>query len=439
MPDFGSPVAQNVKGPDLGTLSDMMSLQQKQLNLRKSQDTYNADVSQRQSESSLAGTNASVAAQTAAPRVAQQIAQTGLEQFKLTGAHAAQAMQLASGMLGDPVFVKGDSAGMMDRLNAAHDTMTQQYGIDPKIADATITTLKYQALHNPTQVRQSLINMTQQQQGGAGQQAAALPNSQLVPTGNTITPVASGNPALTGGVQPGTPQGQPVPMGLPPSTPVMRDGRPGYLGGDPKVASGPALGQAAGVEGPVTTNNAHFAQVQSDAATASTRVAALQTIKSEAPAAVTGGGDYRRKFISQISGLFGFANDAQTATDVMAKNLSVLASQAGNTDAARSLGEMANPSFHMTADAVKKTSDQLIGIEAKKVAAQRLFTGTPTNSPEYAQKLQEWNAHSDPRAFEYARKSPAEQAVMKAEMVKAGTWSELQQHGMALHKMGVTP
>ena len=165
----------------------------------------------------------------------------------------------------------------------------------------------------------------------------------------------------------------------------------------------------------------------------------MQTIKSEAPAAVTGGGDYRRKFISQISGLFGIANDAQTSNDVMAKNLAVLASQAGNTDAARSLGEMANPSFHMTADAVKKTSDQLIGIEAKKVAAQRLFTGTPTNIPEYAQKLQEWNAHSDPRAFEYARKSPAEQAVMKAEMVKAGTWSELQLHGMALHKMGVTP
>jgi len=445
MPDFGSPVAQNVKGPDLSLLSDVLNLQQKQLNLRKSQDTYGADVSQRQSESALAGTNASVAAQTAAPRVAEQVARTGFEQFKLTGAHADKAMQLASAFIGDDDFIKGNSPAMIEKLNGAQKTMTDVYGVDPKTADAISTTLKYQALHNPTQVRQALINMTQQQQGAAGQQGAALPAPQMVNDGQKITPTATGNPALTG-VPAGSPQGVSTQQQLPPTAQTMINGQPQYIGpqaakgpGSAPVASGPAIGQVAGVEGPVAANNAHFAQVQQDASAAATRISALQTIKQEIPAALTGGGDWRRKFLSQVSGVFGLGNDAQTANDVMAKNLAVLASQGGNTDAARSLGEMANPSFHMTKEAAAKAADQLMGIEAKKQAAGKLFTGTPTNSPEYAQKLQEWNSHADPRAFEFARKSPAERARMKAQMVEAGTWDELQAHGLALHKLGVAP
>jgi len=137
--------------------------------------------------------------------------------------------------------------------------------------------------------------------------------------------------------------------------------------------------------------------------------------------------------------LFGLANDAQTATDVMAKNLAVLAAQGGNTDASRALGEMANPSYHMTADAAKKTSDQLIGIESKKAAAQRFFGGIATNDPQYQQRLQQWNQNADPRAFEYASKSPADRAVMKSELQKAGTWAEIEAKGRALHQMGVTP
>ena len=438
MPDFGSPVAQNVNGGNgLKTVSDLMGLRQQQITLQKSQDTYGADVSQRQAESSLAQTNADVAQQTAKSRVAQQAATTGLEQFRLSGAQAAQAMQLASGMIGDPDFVKGNSSGMLEKLNSAQKTMTDQYGIDPKIADATITTLKYQALHNPQSVRRSLINITQQQQSAAGQQSAMLPSPQMVNDGKFQTPTAMGNAELTG-VQAGTPQGVPTKNQLPPTTPVMHGNTPGYVG-DPNLQAAPALGQAEGVSGPVQAHNAHFLQVTADAAGAPNRIAALQTIKQEAPAAVTGGGDYRRKFVSQLSGLFGIANDAQTATDVMAKNLAVLAAQGGNTDASRTLGEMANPSFHMTADAAKKTADQLIGIEGKKAAAQRFFGGTPTNSPAYEQKLNDWNTHADPRAFEYAAKAPADQAAMKTELTNAGTWKALQNHMLQLHGMGVNP
>ena len=446
MPDFGAPVAQNVTGPNIQTLSDIMGFKQKQLALQQAQDTYGANVARTQADSSLAQTNASVAQQTAAPKVAQQVAQTGLDQFKLTGAQAAQSMQLASGLISDPDFMKGNGPGMVDKLNGAQDTMVKQFGVDPKIADATITTLKYQALHNPQQVRQSLINMTQQQRDGAGQQAAALPAPQMVNNGQTVQPQTQGNPALTG-VAPGTPVGGSTQLQPPPTTPTVdpKTGQPSLFGvrqltsASPPVSTGTAPGVAEGITGPVAANNAHYATVQQDAQAAANRIAALQTIKQEAPSAVMGGGDYRRKIVSQLSGLFGIANDAQTSTDVMAKNLAVLAAQGGNTDAARSLGEMANPSYHMTADAAKTAADQLIGIEAKKQAAAQFFSGTPTNSPDYAQKMSQWNHVADPRAFEYAAKSPADQATMKAQLVKAGTWSQLANNMRALHAMGVDP
>lgn len=201
-------------------------------------------------------------------------------------------------------------------------------------------------------------------------------------------------------------------------------------------------GATEGITGPVAVANQHYAQVQADASAAPNRIAALQTIKQQIPTAIMGGGatgDFKRKFLSNVASVFGASADSTTSADIMAKNLAVLAAQGGNTDAARTLGEMGTPNFHMTADAAQRAVDQLVGIEAKKQAAAGFFSGTPTNTPAYANKMQMWNRYGDPRAFEYAAKSPADRATMRAEMQRAGTWDTLKNNMAHLDAMGVEP
>lgn len=281
-------------------------------------------------------------------------------------------------------------------------------------------------------------------------QSAPTQQDMLTPQG---VGVSNGQQSAVVSTKPGTtvPQGRPIPgteqqQQLPPTTPTMVSGQPQYLGPQPTqkagaappVAAGPAIGQTEGITGPVQANNAHFAKVMEEGSNAPNQIAQLQTIKQQIPTAIMGGGgagDLLRGF----SRVFGFASDAATANDVMAKNLAMLASQAGNTDAARTLGEMQSPNYHVTAKAAQEAADSLIGIAQKKQAATAYFAGTPTNSPEYTSKLVNWNRYADPRAFEFAAKSPEDQAATKAAMVKAGTWKTLQNNMLQLHKMGVEP
>ena len=421
MPDFGQPVAQNVQPPSgLQTLSSLMNLQQQQLNLRKSQDTYAADVSQRQSESALAGTNASVAAQTAAPRVAQQVAQTGLDQFKLTGAQAAQSMQLASGLVGDPDFVNGNGPAMVDKLNGAEDTMVKQFGVDPKVADATITTLKYQALHNPGQVRQSLINMTQQQQGGAGQQNAALPAPQMVNNGQSIKPVAAGNPALTGGPA-GAPQGSPIPQQLPPTTrqynPVTKQME--YVGSSAQggpVASGPPLGAQAGIEANVNDMNTHFSGLQ-NASQGTALISGLTgNIKALAAKAITGTESDRQSYVNGVLNALGAGDKAsgnlQTDTDLMRKQLAMInTSTPASTDAKQSLIQAAQPNSHMNAPAIAEAADQVASQVQLNMAMRNKLSATKyanggQGDPAAYQAMRQQLETIDPRALQWKNLGP---------------------------------
>ena len=98
---------------------------------------------------------------------------------------------------------------------------------------------------------------------------------------------------------------------------------------------------------------------------------------------------------------------------------------------------MANPNYHMTKEAIQQTGNQLLGIEYKKIAAQQAFTGIPTNSPEYAQKMAVWNKNADPRLWEYANLSPNEKAEWKKR--NAAILPQLAQKAKALDAMGVSP
>ena len=411
-------------------ISGFLDLGLKKVGLDRQRATYDADVAKSQAESN-------VAVGTQQPRIAQAQSQAGTASAQMSQAqlanlrdHTANMVQQLETLRNDPQISRGkvvqsivDSAMNVGAPTAAIAQALQGLpdGNDPQALKQFVT--------------QGLVRA---QQASAHLNSIAPPPT-MVNNGQQITPVASGNPAVTG-VPAGTPQGVPTQMQLPPTTPTMVGNQPAYLGPQDKppaspVPAGPALGQVQGVEGPTQVATEHYKNVSAAAEGATGRITALETIKQEAPTANTGHGavgDVLRKFTQAFGG------DTATANDVMAKNLAVIAQQAGNTDAARALGEMGNPNYHMTKEAIEQTSQQLIGIEKKKIAAQQFFTGLTTDNPKYAQRMTEWNKVADPRLFEYAALPPEK----KAEWMKRlspGVKAELAMKAQRLHDMGVEP
>lgn len=423
-------------------ISGFLDLGRKKLELDKAKATYGADVSQRLAESQRAGIETGVAADTAASRVSAAqstagtaAAQMNSEQLENARKHAANIAQQMETLRQKPDLSRDDIVrSVLDsalNANAPNAAILQALqGIPDKGAPAeTYQKFVMQSLSRAQQVSQHL--------------STVAPAPTMVSTGQEVIPVASGNPAVTG-VPAGTPQGPPTQMQIPPTATTMGPGgQPVYRGPQPAAAqgpvpSGPAIGQVEGAVGPIQVATRHYEGIQQAAQAAPTRVAALQTIMQEAPKAVTGGGDYKRKIIQQLSGALGIATDEQTATDVMAKNLSLIAGQAGNTDAARSLAEMATPNYRMTKEAIQQTGQQLIGIEKKNLAAAQVFSGIPTNDPRYAERMVQWNKVSDPRLFEYAS-LPDDQKAAWMKKLSPGVRAELSMKARALDQMGVSP
>lgn len=438
------------KGIDLpNVLSGFLNLGLQKNALERGTATLPADIERAKAESARAVTEADVAARTANPRVSAaessaSSAATGAKgaEFKLTRDYADTAFQELSGLIQNPAIVQGkDGEAAANAVIAAKDRVVAK-GVPRNVAEVLFGKFQTQAHDSPQTLRQTMQDIMMGGIPHGGQQAVTTPNPAFINNGQQAIPVAAGNPALTG-VAPGTPQGPGVQMQVPPTATTMGlGGQPTYVGAQPqqpaKIPSGPAIGQTEGTVGPVNVATKHYEQVVNEAQPAQTRIASLQTIKQEAPTAVTGGGDYRRKILSQLSGLFNLANDEQTANDVMAKNLAVIAGQAGNTDAARALGEMGSPNYHMTKEAIEQTANQLIGMEKKKVAAQQFFAGTPTNDPAYAQKMAVWSKVADPRLFEYAA-LPAEQRKAWMAKLSPGVRVELGMKAKELARLGVEP
>jgi hypothetical protein len=293
----------------------------------------------------------------------------------------------------------------------------------------------------PADLRKFLIGSLQKNLTIQGQLDSKYPAPNQLDDGQTTTPVQAGNQALTGAV-PNTPVGPPTQNKPPPTTVVFDPTKRAnvLLGAQPNgvapnsVQTSPALGESGNVDANIATNTAHRTLVQANADAAGTKLAALQTIKQEVPTASMGhgdAGDLLRRFYKLWNG------DTATSNDVMAKNLAIIAGNAGNTDAARALGEMGTPNYKMTPEAAKKTADQLMGIVLKDQVAGQVFGTMQPNDLGYPAKRALWNEIADPRAFEYASKTPAEQAQMKFEMKKAGTWGALNKKILALDAMGL--
>ena len=93
--------------------------------------------------------------------------------------------------------------------------------------------------------------------------------------------------------------------------------------------------------------------------------------------------------------------EAETATtDELMKNTKLLQLAGGNTDAARSLAEFANPNTKMTKEGIIRVVDQLMGIENMKIARAD-YLGKFRNDPvQYSQAMENFRQVADPRLFQ---------------------------------------
>ena len=256
------------------------------------------------------------------------------------------------------------------------------------------------------------------------------PSAQMLNTGTQQLPVQMGNQALTG-VTPGTPQGLGIETQLPPTTEAVavegdNTGLPPgtrYVIGPqsqqtqnrPRLAT--ALSPTAAAANTVVSED--WAKTQKAATEAQPRIAIFQNIKKFAPDAFTGTGGSRKELAAGILNAVGIsAYEAEkVSTEELAKNSALLALAGGNTDAARSLAEIANPNKKLNERAIKEISNQMIGIEKMNQAKAAFLAPVAQDAAKYQEKLNVFNQVADPRLFQEA--TPEDVARMKARMSKA--------------------
>jgi hypothetical protein len=243
---------------------------------------------------------------------------------------------------------------------------------------------------------------------------SAAQQSALTPTGIQVLTGAGGYVAGTNPFvgQQGKPvAGTQYTQQLPPTTPVIRDGVPSYLGAQ-NVQSALTPGQAAASTGAGSTVATDWAETSKAATEASGRIAIFQTIKKLVPESFTGALGEKKQFSASLAQSLGInvAELEASSTDELAKNTKLLALAGGNTDSARALAELANPNNKMTKEGMIRVTNQLLGIENYKAAKGKFLQDVSTNPDAYQQKLSQWNSAADPRFFQEMSKEEATKA-----------------------------
>lgn len=429
------PVALQIKTPDLpNTLGNIMNIATQAQALKKAQATYEADVARAGAESSRAQTEASVAAQTAGPRVAQQQAATETAEtaaqhakFRLQGEQAQKTFDSITALLKNPAVEKGDIEGSITALYEAKDRAIAS-GVPRATAEGIYAPFIMTAAHGkPGTLVQTLKTVLAQGMSPGGQVQAATPSGIGV-TNQQQTQVVNTAP-LAG------PIGQPIPgtqqqLQLPPTTQTVGPGgQPTYLGPQPaaggggvpkQVPAGNPPGLEASAAGLADAANKDWASTNESAKTASADIANLQNIKRFAASAQTGVGSDRRAFVAGLAGLLGmdYGEMTKTSTDLLAKNANMLALAGGDTNLARLMAESANPNTHMTKEAINEAAEQVLSQRRMALAKQQyLGSFKALNDPTvYSKALTAWNEVADPRIFQWSHMSPDEKKSMKGSM-----------------------
>jgi hypothetical protein len=335
------------------------------------------------------------AEQTNPLKLKQEQTATEEKQFDLAQKKAQASRAITGALATSDAFRKGDRKGMMEELASSLKEL-ERAGFSPSEALTAITPLADMTHRNPTAVAPMLENINRQ---------SVSPESRLALQTGQVTTNAAGQlvnvkPALNqinvmGGAQ--------------------QSGAPAA----PAMSANPTTAQAGLLNKATETAGADWAQTSQDANTAQGRIAIYQNIKRLTPEAFTGVGGERKKFLSGLAQSIGIPAEelATSSTDELTKNSKLLALAGGNTDAARSIAELATPNAKMTKDAILRVADQLIGIEKLKEAKANWLAPYLNNPAEYVRKQQEFNKYSDFRLFQ--EMTPEEVAKLKASMSPA--------------------
>ena len=360
---------------------------------------------------------------------------------ELSGLHKSQteATKAKQELTQSQREIIGSRAGLLGRLNVQ----------DPKIVLGELMRLKEENPDSPElhrlidaysgplsrsgkgpHVAQDMVRL-QQSLLSPAQQESLSPKAGTMDVGGEIQPTIT--QPFIGGQQPSMQQvgtaipktiapGQQQiatennPYGLPVGTAYIqpsagtKQATPMVTGLAPQIAS--TLGAN------TTVANEDWQRTYNEAKEAQPRIAIFQNIKKLAPEAFTGVGGERKKLAAGILNAAGIdAYTAEnTATDELAKNTRLLALAGGNTDAARALAEIANPSNKMTLAAIKEVSDQMIGAERLREKRAEYLAQFRNDPVKYQEKAQLFNQVADPRIFQ--EMTPEQVAKLKASMSK---------------------
>ena len=409
------PVADKVSVPQVTSLGDMIGMARNAQAYQQAQQVNPLALRQQQAETD----------------VAEQTAPSKISASKSTAATAETTSQstamdlqnkktraIASGFLGiinDPMIVSAEAdpskvnpyelAKSIEKWGA---TQGKNAGVDEARTKELVQPYIDIALKDPSKLRDYLKSRHIAGLDSAAQQSA------LTPTGIQVSTGAGGYVA---GTSPFVgKQGEPVAgtkftAELPPTTPVIRGGVPGYLGAQ-NLQSSLTPAQTAASTGSGDVVRTDWSETSKGAAEAPGRIAIFQNIKKLVPESFTGALGEKKQFASSLAQSLGLnvKELEASSTDELAKNTKLLALAGGNTDSARALAELANPNNKMTKEGMIRVTNQLLGLENYKSAKGRFLQDVSNNPDAYQQKLFQWNNAADPRFFQEMSKDEAQKA-----------------------------
>lgn len=420
MADF-TPVALGVKPPQAMSLSDMLNMANVAQQYRQAQQINPLQVQKAEEE------------------VKQAQFGTSDAQLKNMLSHTNNAIQGIQTLLGDKDLsadkVKSHVSELITNAGGPESAVKQALiGLPEKGTQAELRAYLAKKLASAASTQVQLEKM--------------YPSATMLNTGSASVPVQMGNQALTG-VMPGTPQGLGIETQLPPTTEAVAvEGDNTGLPPGTRYVIGPQSQQVqnkprlATALSPTATSanavvSADWDATQKAATQAQPKIAIFQNIKKFAPDAFTGVGQSRKELAAGVLNAIGIpAYEAEkVSTEELAKNSALLALAGGNTDAARSLAEIANPNKKLNEKAIKEIANQMIGIEKMNQAKAQFLSPVAQDAAKYQEKLNVFNQVADPRLFQEA--TPEDVARMKARMSKAEI-ADFGRRVQLLKQMGLT-
>jgi hypothetical protein len=345
-------------------------------------------------------------------------------------------------VINDPIIVKAENDPQFAATNKTEINriisnygreQAKELGIPSDQADRLIAPYLTIANESPQGMRRYLMGRLLTGLDNASRVSAMQPSGIAVSTGAGGATVQTG---MYGAVPPGTAlPGTTFVSQLPPTTQAVAQegdstglpvGTPYFIGPQattpsaaPKVASGLAPQTSAVLSGAGAVSTSDWADTAKRGSEAGPRIAVFENIKKLVPGSFTGVGGQNKQFLSGLAQAIGIdANVLESSnTDELSKNTKILALAGGNTDAARSIAELANPNTKMTKEGILRVTDQLMSIEKLAQAKSKFLAPFSTNAAQYAVKTQQFNQINDPRIFQ--EMSREEVAKLKASLSPA--------------------